>query len=188
MNPTDGCEANLTNNVNDCGACGTACGSPPDAAGVSCVASKCTLTCDSGFYNQDGVYQNGCECAARPLGAGCGADLVSSPAVVSGRMLGATTQWLAVSFPNENGKCGEDYTLQLVNNGNPIVMNVYQNCSLTGVSCDAAGDVGSNYTTWQMGNDGSQCTVTYPSTFYVQVVATGTATSCMDFSVVSSSP
>lgn len=57
---TDGCEINSSNDVNNCGGCGTKCTFANAAA--SCVSSTCTLgACTAGFGNCDGSAANGCE-------------------------------------------------------------------------------------------------------------------------------
>ena len=117
----------------------------------------------------------------------CGAaTAVTAPAVSQGRVLPTGQQsWWAVTFPNENGLCGKHYQIVLVNNGNPIFMNVFQNCTNTGVSCNAPSDAMSNYTTWDWTNSGANCTQAYPTTFFVEVVATASVGTCMDYSVIS---
>jgi len=96
----------------------------------------------------------------------------------------ATNEWYAITFANENGSCGNHYRINLFNNGNPIFMNVFQNCSNAGVTCNAVGDAGSNYTQWDWTNSGAYCTQSYPTTFYVQVVPTSNSLSCLDYSLV----
>lgn len=53
----DGCEVNLTNNSQNCSACGTTC--PP--ATPNCVGGSCISACPSGFADCDGNAGNGCE-------------------------------------------------------------------------------------------------------------------------------
>jgi hypothetical protein len=58
------CETNLLMDVDNCVACGAACGFN---AGVTprgslvCTASGCDVSCDSGYGDCDGDYRNGCE-------------------------------------------------------------------------------------------------------------------------------
>ncbi len=53
----------LTRDVNNCGACGTVCGTRPHAF-IGCVSSACgLLACEPGFVNLDGSLANGCEYA-----------------------------------------------------------------------------------------------------------------------------
>ena len=60
---SDGCETNITNDVNNCGNCGVICNVPPYAQSVACQNSTCKITaCSSTYYDIDGIYSNGCEC------------------------------------------------------------------------------------------------------------------------------
>jgi hypothetical protein len=59
-NAANGCETNVTNDPNNCGACADACvttnGTP------ACVGSACTIaSCNQGFGNCDGNAADGCE-------------------------------------------------------------------------------------------------------------------------------
>lgn len=185
-NSANGCEANLTSDGNNCGTCGNACGSPPFSNGGSCSGSKCSFTCQANHFNQNGQYGDGCECASAGSGATtCPGAAVGSPSVTQGRLLGATSNWYAVSFPNENTVCGQHYQLVLTNNGNPIQMTVFQNCSYANVTC-GGGEAASGYTTWTWNNlagAGTNCLQTYPTTFFVQVFSTGNAPTCMDYTL-----
>jgi hypothetical protein len=111
------------------------------------------------------------------------------PGTVSGRLLGTSDAWYSFTFPSESGKAGTDYTIELIANGNPIAMTVFVNCSSSTVSC-GGGEPTTGYTDWEWNNTDpgfspSQYTDTYPTTFYVQVFATGFASTCMDFTLVS---
>jgi Putative metal-binding motif len=55
----DGCEANISNNPQHCGACNNAC-SFANATGV-CSTGTCSFICLPGFQNLDGNPANGCE-------------------------------------------------------------------------------------------------------------------------------
>ena len=63
----DGCEINLNTTVNACGACGNVCPARPNAV-PTCAAAVCGFSCNSGWYNCNGVAADGCEhfgvCAA----------------------------------------------------------------------------------------------------------------------------
>jgi hypothetical protein len=56
----DGCEIDVGNDVNNCGACGVACKDVPYATAV-CSGSKCEYTCDQGWANCNGDWADGCE-------------------------------------------------------------------------------------------------------------------------------
>jgi len=58
--PGDACETSLTNDVNNCGACGNKCEAVN--AKVACVASKCVITeCLGSYADCSGGYADGCE-------------------------------------------------------------------------------------------------------------------------------
>ncbi|MDC0712284.1 CARDB domain-containing protein [Stigmatella sp. ncwal1] len=66
-NPANGCETDLTSDVNHCGTCGTTCPGQATTVGV-CMASQCSTSCAPGRYDCDGNAANGCEsdCACAP--------------------------------------------------------------------------------------------------------------------------
>jgi hypothetical protein len=69
---SDGCEADLTTDADNCGGCGTVCAF--DHATASCVSSACVLgLCQTGFDNCDGLDANGCEVELALDPAHCGA-------------------------------------------------------------------------------------------------------------------
>jgi hypothetical protein len=55
----NGCETDTATDPESCGACGAAC--PQAHAIPSCAAGVCSLACDPGFGDCDGVLANGCE-------------------------------------------------------------------------------------------------------------------------------
>ena len=58
--PGGTCATNTTNDVNNCGGCGTKCSYPNAAA--SCVSSACSMgACTAGYGNCDAASANGCE-------------------------------------------------------------------------------------------------------------------------------
>lgn len=57
----DGCEVNVLNNVQNCGACNVPCPNPPNAT-AGCINGQCVVAgCNPGFANCDGNFANGCE-------------------------------------------------------------------------------------------------------------------------------
>jgi hypothetical protein len=69
-NPVNGCETNLGNSVNNCGACGAGCTNPNGS--TSCVGGNCAPLCSSGWGNCDGDTDNGCETQTATSTNNCG--------------------------------------------------------------------------------------------------------------------
>jgi hypothetical protein len=188
---SNGCEINTSNNPSNCGRCGQACGAPTNTTGVTCSAGMCSFMCAANTYNQNGAYPDGCECAGDTTTShACGATTaLTAPGSAAGRILPVgQSNWYAFTFPSFNGSCGKHYTITLQNAGNPIEMNVFQNCSGSAMTCNTAGDVTTNYAKWEWNNNPSsgtspQCTETIPTTVYVQVSAIGSSPTCMDYSL-----
>ena len=68
----NGCEVNITNNLNNCGGCGVVCPGYPNA-NASCVSSACSMgTCNAGYANCDNMTANGCEVNLTSNDANCG--------------------------------------------------------------------------------------------------------------------
>lgn len=66
----DGCETNLDQDADHCGACDFAC--PRQNATPSCVSGVCALTCEPGFGDCDRDAENGCETALDANLSHCG--------------------------------------------------------------------------------------------------------------------
>ncbi|KAG0563932.1 hypothetical protein M758_8G066500 [Ceratodon purpureus] len=56
----DGCETDVGSDVNNCGGCGMKCKDVPYAT-AACSASKCEYTCEPGWANCNGDWEDGCE-------------------------------------------------------------------------------------------------------------------------------
>lgn len=68
----DGCEATLTSDINNCGACGNVCAPPPNAA-AGCIGGACDIgQCTGGFANCNGDLGDGCEKSVTDDPANCG--------------------------------------------------------------------------------------------------------------------
>jgi hypothetical protein len=56
----DGCEISTQNDVNNCGNCGLTC--PPRAnAAPACQGGNCSVICNAGYSNCNGILADGCE-------------------------------------------------------------------------------------------------------------------------------
>lgn len=54
----DGCEVNVSNNTQNCGACNVNCPPPPTNGTYNCVNGNCVLQCNPGFQNCSGQCVN----------------------------------------------------------------------------------------------------------------------------------
>lgn len=70
--PSNGCEANLNEDVDNCGECGAGC-EPLPRAEVTCGGANCVVRqCDRGWGNCDGNQRNGCETELSVSAQHCG--------------------------------------------------------------------------------------------------------------------
>ena len=70
---TNGCETNITNNVSNCGACGTVCSSQANAVS-GCVNGTCVIsTCNAGYADCNSNSADGCETNTGTNANNCGA-------------------------------------------------------------------------------------------------------------------
>lgn len=91
----DGCETNTTNNVSNCGACGTTCST--NHITPTCTASACGGTCDSGYANCNGLPGDGCE-VATSCGNCCSAVCGAGQTCLGGTcQTGSYTQCIMIS-------------------------------------------------------------------------------------------
>jgi hypothetical protein len=70
-NAMNGCEAVLSTDVNNCGACRNVCVERPNGTPI-CASSVCETRCTPGFENCDGNVMNGCEVNTTINPASCG--------------------------------------------------------------------------------------------------------------------
>ncbi len=72
QNAADGCETNLSTNLQNCGACGAVCASGPNAS-ATCTAGTCQLSCITGFADCNQNPADGCETNLSTSLQNCGA-------------------------------------------------------------------------------------------------------------------
>jgi hypothetical protein len=208
----NGCERNLLTNVNYCGNCGTNCQTlpHPNATGEACSAGSCVVTsCTAGYYNQNGVFSDGCECAADTHGDTCAAATdvgtlpVGSNVSRTGNLVPTgDSDWFRIQF-QASPTCSYKPKVTVSAGGLPVVMRVYTACASGtpsgGVACSTAetGTSGSkDITTWEYNNSatcGDNLTIdptpatgayiTTPATVWVRVFASGRSTSCLPFTL-----
>ena len=128
-NPSNGCEVSLSNDVNNCGSCGTLCATPNGTP--SCVGSVCTIkSCNPGFADCDGNPSNGCEVSlsndVNNCG-GCGTACVTPNGTPSCVGSVCTIGSCNPGFADCNGNPGDGCEVSLSND--------FNNCGACGNSC-----------------------------------------------------
>ena len=149
----DGCEINITNNVNNCGACGNSCANVPNGT-RGCSASSCVIAgCNPNFYNVNGVYGDGCECNAPGLNS-CGvADNLGQMgwggnSVFNGIVPGGSGEhWYTINFANSGGA----YHPHILVAGSNYTLDVFTGCGGAQLNCGDEG--GTSHRPHQLGSE-----------------------------------
>jgi hypothetical protein len=132
-NPANGCEANTSNDVVNCGSCNVVCTGQNATPG--CMAGQCTIgACNPGFADCDAMSGNGCEVSTNGDVNNCGGcNLVCTPPpnASAGCMGGQCTIGTCnPGFKNCDG---------MTPNGCEVNSNTdHNNCGLCGVVCGMA--------------------------------------------------
>jgi hypothetical protein len=72
-NTANGCETNVKTNVDDCGACGVACGTPANGT-ATCTGGSCAVaSCAPNTGDCNGLFSDGCEDDLLTDSSNCGA-------------------------------------------------------------------------------------------------------------------
>jgi hypothetical protein len=103
------CEVNLDTSSSNCGACGNACaftnGVTPHATLAGCVSRSCEITCEAGWGDCNGSYEDGCEVHLNSL-THC--DTCNQACAIPNASARCTT-WTAGHFVCEVATCSADY-------------------------------------------------------------------------------
>jgi hypothetical protein len=196
---SDGCEVNTTNDINNCASCGHACAAVPNAT-QGCLSSTCVIaSCNTDFYDLNGVYSDGCECGAPNAGPTCaGADPVATVAWGSSVTRtgslppgSAGEHWYSVSFtPGAAGPPPQYHPVITVSGAAPgFTLDVYTDCASSTLNCGEGG-VSTLRATWEVQqtagdstNMGFVWSTPAPGTvLYVRVRPAG-ATACNPYSI-----
>jgi hypothetical protein len=125
----NGCEVDLTADVNNCGLCASKCVAPANSVAV-CRVAMCSFTCNMGWNNCDNAPGNGCESNPQTDLANCGACGVaclqaqnSTPVCAAGKC--DVTCAMNFANCNKDPKDGCEVNLQKDN----------ANCSACGMAC-----------------------------------------------------
>ncbi len=204
----NGCETPL-NTTTNCGACapGGTCGPHASASCVDTGGGVMGCPCDPGWYDENGVLADGCECQADLLNNGsCDASynvgtltLGQSVSVPANIVPSTESDWYTVTFTQPSVSTAASYDLRITLNpetaaAGMLVMDVADDCS--GTAPPACSDGGSNtaVTQWEFINsyyttrnwEHDDLDPRPPSTVYVRVYAIGTpakADSCLNYSL-----
>ncbi|MBI5537560.1 MAG: hypothetical protein HY898_32860 [Deltaproteobacteria bacterium] len=210
----NGCEVTFANDPAHCGNCTTNCSSPLPAhtLGAGCSGGGCTIsTCEGGYYNQDNAFANGCECQDDGVQNTCASATSLGDVAVNGTTtrtgnLSPTTDndWYVVRFA-VGPSCSFNPKIALSNSGQPIVMNVFTNCSSGTIPCSDNGNSGNNSTIWEFtysASCGAWLAIDYSPditqpfigvnmptpvggyiTLYINVKATASVPACLDYTL-----
>ncbi len=108
----DGCEVDVTSNVENCGWCGNRCWYYH--AGAVCAGGLCAMgACDAGFYDVDGEESSGCECAEDSIASACDDAAISdlgtlangATVQISGNLIpSGDVDWYTFTAPDDNNE------------------------------------------------------------------------------------
>lgn len=124
----DGCETDLTNSKDHCGACDAACPGVP-SANVTCQSGKCVNTCFLGTGDCDGDTKNGCETNTNEDPKNCGT--CGAPACADGPNGVASCEGGSCAFACNAGfgDCNDQPGCETAVTTDPL------NCGACGINC-----------------------------------------------------
>jgi hypothetical protein len=133
-NPIDGCEAALTTEANNCGACGSVC-ALAHVASSTCNGGKCTVVnCEANYGDCNGAADDGCEASLAALTTNCGkCGNVCSSTNGASRCSGGSC---AIDCGANYGNCDTD----LSNGCETDLAKSVKNCGACGTVCADTND------------------------------------------------
>jgi hypothetical protein len=161
----NGCETNLTNDVNNCNGCGAKCANGANATSMLCSASTCKVnSCAVDYFDIDALPSNGCECKQDAVANSCGAatDLGQSFTIGTGGTFsynltpgGGDEDWFKIGFPAQ-ASCAYHPRITLTAGALPVKMQIYTACSgntaANPFACAEGNTSSSNVTSWEYTN------------------------------------
>jgi hypothetical protein len=124
----NGCESVVATDPANCGGCGNACASVPNATSAGCAGGACKLSCTGAFGDCNGSYDDGCELDLSADPANCGACGKSCPSGICAGSSCVPTS--CKDLHAENGALGSGvHSVDLDGNGPGSPIDVY--CDMT---------------------------------------------------------
>ena len=214
--PDLGCNVNTNTDDDNCGDCGIDCDNPlPGSGGNQATAASCDGagsceidSCQGGYYDENGVYSDGCECQADSVGDSCTAasnapgviGIGGGPVAINNNLTPSATDtdWYVVTF-TQGASCS--YGPSITVTSGAVEIEVYTTCT-GGVggspyTCAAGGNSNqSGLTSWSF-NFAQTCGDTQPidptpvlgtfiqqpATIWVRVKPAASASGCVPYTV-----
>ncbi len=130
-NASNGCEAKLGGDVNNCGGCGVKCGAIHGKP--TCSKGLCSVLCEDGFADCDGDEANGCEIDLSTDAKNCGACKTACDDTHGTAT--CAKQKCSVKCDSGFGDCDTDPS----NGCETNLSSDANNCTACGMKCDAPG-------------------------------------------------
>jgi hypothetical protein len=148
INPTDGCEVNVTADPAHCGNCGNSCPFRP-ASTRTCVASACSYTCNGTFVDCNGLPADGCEVQANSFPSnssncgGCGivCSLPNALGVCSASLCQSTVASCNAGFVDLNGNGADGCEYACTATGTDLPDDAFVDANCDGIDGDASAAV-----------------------------------------------
>jgi len=156
----DGCEVNLTNDVNNCNGCGNSCSSmcSGQVAATACTGSTCGITaCDPSYYNTDGTCGNGCECLSSsassqcnvPSSLGAAVGIGQSQAYTGNLVPAGREAWFIVTFTGNGNTSYHPHVRFTTNPGSAFQFDIRSDCGGSALACGTEGGTSNGLTDWE---------------------------------------